>query len=146
MNIIKESDKAEFMNALDTLEKFLPVLKTVDRPFYDHIISKMTGFVVNETRSYAITGRSNGKTITSWCFDEIHFHGKPPIDRVIFNDPATIVIWADGTKTVVKCQPGDEYNKETGLAMCIAKKYLGNKGNFNEVFKKFIEGYDPREV
>lgn len=67
------------------------------------------------------------------------------IDRVIFNAPATIVIWSDGSKTVVKCQPGDEYNKETGLAMCIAKKYLGNKGNFNETFKKYIEGYDPRE-
>lgn len=69
-----------------------------------------------------------------------------PIKEVIFNDPATVVIWADGTKTVVKCQPGDEYNRETGLAMCIAKKYLGNKGNFNKVFKKFIGGYDPREV
>lgn len=67
------------------------------------------------------------------------------IKDVIFNAPATIVIWADGTKTVVKCQPGDEYNRETGLAMCIAKKCLGNKGNFNEVFKKYIEGYDPRE-
>lgn len=60
------------------------------------------------------------------------------IKDVIFNDPATIVIWSDGSKTVVKCQPGDTYSKETGLALCIAKKYLGNKGNFNEVFKKYI--------
>lgn len=64
--------------------------------------------------------------------------GKSPIKNVIFNDPATVVIWEDGTKTVVKCQPGDTYSKETGLALCIAKKYLGNKGNFNEVFKKWI--------
>lgn len=70
---------------------------------------------------------------------------KVGIFQVIFNAPATIVIWDDGTKTVVKCQPGDEYSRETGLAMCIAKKYLGNKGNFNEVFKKFIEDYDSRE-
>ena len=75
-----------------------------------------------------------------------YMESKKGIKEVIFNDPATIVMWCDGTKTVVKCQPGDEYNKETGLAMCIAKKYLGNKGNFNEVFKKYIEGYDPREV
>lgn len=60
------------------------------------------------------------------------------IKRVIFNDPATIVLWNDGTKTVVKCQDGDIYDKEKGLALCIAKKYLGNKGNFNEVFKKWI--------
>lgn len=61
-----------------------------------------------------------------------------PIEKVIFNDPATIVIWKDKTKTVVKCQEGDIYSPELGLAMCIAKKYLGNKGNFNEVFKKWI--------
>lgn len=67
---------------------------------------------------------------------------KSPIKNVIFNDPATVVMWEDGTKTVVKCQPGDTYSKETGLALCIAKKYLGNKGNFNEVFKKWI----PEEV
>lgn len=60
------------------------------------------------------------------------------IQNVIFNDPATIVIWSDNTKTIVKCQEGDTYDKELGLAMCIAKKYLGNKGNFNEVFKKWI--------
>ena len=26
--------------------------------------------------------------------------------KVIFNDPATIAFWSDGTKTVVKAQPG----------------------------------------
>lgn len=60
------------------------------------------------------------------------------ISKVIFNDPATIVIWADGTKTVVKCQEGDVYSKETGLALCIAKKALGNQGNFNDIFHKWI--------
>ena len=60
------------------------------------------------------------------------------IERVIFNNPATIVIWSDKTKTVVKCQPGDIYDPEKGLALCISKKFLGNKGNFNEVFKKWI--------
>lgn len=64
------------------------------------------------------------------------------IDRVIFNNPATIVFWKDGTKTVVKCQEGDIYSPETGLALCIAKKALGNKSNFNDVFKKHI----PKEA
>ena len=60
------------------------------------------------------------------------------IKDVIFNNPATIVLWKDGTKTVVKCQPGDVYEEEVGLALCIAKKALGNKSNFNNVFKKWI--------
>ena len=66
--------------------------------------------------------------------------GNPGIKEVIFNNPATIVIWSDGTKTVVKCQEGDTYSEELGLAMCISKKYLGNKGNFNKIFKKWIPG------
>lgn len=60
------------------------------------------------------------------------------IRDVIFNDPATIVIWADGTKTVVKCQEDDVYSEEVGLALCFAKKALGNKSNFNNVFKKWV--------
>lgn len=60
------------------------------------------------------------------------------IDKVIFNDPATIVLWQDGTKTVVKASPNDVYDPEKGLAMAIAKKALGNKGNYYEVFKKVL--------
>ncbi|MBR1703131.1 MAG: hypothetical protein IJ716_14485 [Lachnospiraceae bacterium] len=58
-----------------------------------------------------------------------------PYEKIIFNDPATIVIWKDGTKTIVKCQPGEVYDKEKGVALCFMKKALGNKGNFNNVFR-----------
>lgn len=61
------------------------------------------------------------------------------IEKVIFNDPATIVKWRDGTKTVVKVQEGDEFDPMVGLAMCIAKKAMGNQGNYFEVFKKWCE-------
>lgn len=60
------------------------------------------------------------------------------IRNVIYNNPATIVKWRDGTKTVVKCQDGDTYNPETGLAMCIIKKLYGNKGRYNDIFKKWL--------
>lgn len=60
------------------------------------------------------------------------------IKNVIFNAPATVVLWKDGTKTVVKCQKNDTYNPEMGLAMCIIKKMCGNKGNYNDVFNKWI--------
>lgn len=66
--------------------------------------------------------------------------GMPDIKDVIFNDPATIVFWTDGTKTIVKCQKntGDVYSKEAGLAMAIAKKAYGNKGNFNDIFNRWL--------
>ena len=60
------------------------------------------------------------------------------IKKVIFNDPATVVLWADGTKTIVKAGEGDIYDPEKGLAMAIAKKALGNKDNYYEVFKKWL--------
>ena len=63
----------------------------------------------------------------------------PDIERVIFNNPATIVYWDDGTKTVVKCQEGDTYSQETGLAMAISKKVFGNNSSYNEVFKQWVE-------
>jgi len=61
------------------------------------------------------------------------------IKRVIHSDPATIVYWNDNSKTVVKAQNGEPYDKEKGLSMCIIKKLCDNKGNFNEVFKKWCE-------
>lgn len=60
------------------------------------------------------------------------------IQKVIFNDPATIVFWKDGTKTVVKCGENDIYDPEKGLAMAISKKALGNKGNYYDEFKKWV--------
>ena len=61
----------------------------------------------------------------------------PEIKNVKFDSPATIVFWTDGTKTVVKCQDGDDYSQEVGLAMCIAKKAFGNKSKYNDIFKKW---------
>ena len=62
----------------------------------------------------------------------------PEIKNVIFNDPATIVFWEDGTKTVVKCQDSDEFDHEKDLAMAIAKKAYGNKGSYCNKMKKWL--------
>lgn len=62
----------------------------------------------------------------------------PEIKNVVFNEPATIILWADGTKTVVKCQEGEGYDPEKGMAMAISKKALGNKSKYYEVFKKWL--------
>lgn len=66
----------------------------------------------------------------------------PAIKNVIFNDPATIVFWVDGTKTVVKAKDGDIFDPEKGLAMAISKKALGNKGNYCNELKKWLPKED----
>ena len=60
----------------------------------------------------------------------------PEIEKVIFNDPATIVLWSDGTKTVVKTHD-EPYSKEHGLAMCIARRYFRDN---RSKFKKAVDG------
>lgn len=59
------------------------------------------------------------------------------IEKVIFNDPATIIYWNDGTKTVVKCQPGDTFEKEKGFMLAVMKKVCGNNGAYNELIKRW---------
>ena len=70
----------------------------------------------------------------------------PKIKDVIFNDPATIVFWSDGTKTVVKCQEDDIYDPEKGLAMAISKKVLGNGYDYYNTFKKYLKKYEKQAV
>lgn len=72
----------------------------------------------------------------------------PKIKKVIFNDPATIVLWKDGTKTVVKCGKDDSFDPEKGLALAIAKKALGNKWTYYNVFNKWIpeDEYIDKEI
>lgn len=66
------------------------------------------------------------------------------IEKVIFNNPVTVVIWRDGTKTVVKCE-GEAFDPEKGLAMAIVKKLLGyNNGYYYEVFKKWLPKDEPK--
>ena len=89
--------------------------------------------------------------VDKYCYDDVvtprdllnYMYGMssshiPEIKNVIFNDPATIVFWEDGTKTVVKCQDGDEFDPEKGLAMAIAKKAYGNKSNYCNKMKKWL--------
>ena len=55
--------------------------------------------------------------------------------RVIYNSPATIAFWADGSKTVVKCDKGDVYDPKYGLALCYMKKALGSSRAFNDALR-----------
>lgn len=57
------------------------------------------------------------------------------VKEVIFNEPATIVYWMDGSKTVVKAQNGEHFDKEKGLAMAYVKNLYGNVGSYYEIFK-----------
>lgn len=61
------------------------------------------------------------------------------IKKVVFHDPVVAILWKDGTKTVVKCQKGDKFDAEKGLAFAIIKHMFGNTGHYNTIFDKWLE-------
>lgn len=68
-----------------------------------------------------------------WQNIKLNTDTKPQIDRVIFSDPATVVFWKDGTKTVSKCQDGDTFSEWVGLAICHFKKAYGSEHDRNYI-------------
>ena len=100
---------------------------------------------VNDRDPIMVTSRQSGKTniqlkhlaeiMKKWNRGIVN--NNPSIKNVIFNNPATIVFWNDGTKTVVKAE-NEPFDPEKGLAMAIAKKSLGNKSNYYNEFKKWL--------
>ena len=83
-----------------------------------------------------------------FCKRTQHNQKLPEIKKVIFNDPATIVFWEDGTKTVVKNDDRYKsgklkpYDPEKGLSMAISKKALGNDGKYYNKFRKWLPKED----
>lgn len=67
------------------------------------------------------------------------------IQRVIFNPPATIVFWRDGSKTVVKCGEHDIFDPEKGLAMAISKRAFGDNRDYYEIFAKWVGKYEYQQ-
>ena len=65
------------------------------------------------------------------------------ISRVIFNDPATIIMWADGTKTIAKTHCDDAFDPEKGFAVACAKNLLGSGDAFRTEFAKWATEAEP---
>ena len=63
--------------------------------------------------------------------------------KIIYNCPATICYFPDGTKTVVKCAEDEEYVKEEWVMACIVKKIFSSRNQF----RKLVEsGYENQEA
>ena len=71
--------------------------------------------------------------------DDPHFWGIPDIDSVVFNPPATIVFWDDGTKTVVKCAEGQEFERYAGFSAAVMKKLFGTTAVAKEIMEECDE-------
>ena len=111
------------------------------------IVTPDNNTLKNICRTLANNTISNLKVKNNMCMRKVKDTRIPtnPIEKVIFNDPATIVFWKDGTKTIVKCQEGAEFDPEKGLAMAISRHYLCDicgLERYDGVFKRYV----PKEI
>lgn len=64
-------------------------------------------------------------------------------EKIIFNDPATIVIWADGTRTVVKACKEDKFDKGVGLKTALLQRVFGKE--IDKEINKIVDEDNKRE-
>jgi len=58
--------------------------------------------------------------------------------KVIYNGITTVAIFSDGQKIISRPSADEQFDKETGLAMCIAKRVYGGRGQFLQAVNKAI--------
>ena len=66
----------------------------------------------------------------------------PEISQVIFNEASatTVLIWADGQKTIVRCGEGETFDRYTGFMAAICKRLFGG----TTTAKKFMNSIDKQ--
>lgn len=73
------------------------------------------------------------------CSSRLHRTGVPPLKKVIFSGPKTIVLWADGTKTIVSCGAGDTYDYYAGFCAAVVKKLFGSTTHAKKVLGEVVQ-------
>lgn len=66
--------------------------------------------------------------------------------KVIFSGPKTIVIWEDGTKTIVGCAEGQEYDEYAGFCAALAKKIFGTTAKAKRMMNTHKTVNTPKEL
>lgn len=97
---------------------------------------------INETNDYFTD-------VSDDSFEQINYIDYPvvskkslDIDKVIFSNDKTIVFWEDGTKTMVSCMNGDEYDNYDGFCAAVVKKIFGSTANAQKLMSEKAFG-DP---
>lgn len=114
-------------------------------PVYDaHIAQPITGEGFQNIHASANISPFTKRGISSLMKSSIKIAEIPTITNVIYNNPATIVMWSDGTKTVVRAD-GEKYDPEKGLAMAMCKKHAGNKRDYYHTFLHWLKKAPKKE-
>lgn len=61
------------------------------------------------------------------------------VKKIIKNGPATVVFWADGSKTIVKLQDGDQDDIYAAFTAALAKKIFGSTSKVKKIMEKALK-------
>lgn len=71
----------------------------------------------------------------------------PKPRKVVYDETAgvTVVLWMDGTKTIVRAEEGTEHNAYQGYCAALAKKIHGTNSALQRELKKILEVHNKKE-
>lgn len=61
------------------------------------------------------------------------------VKQIIYSGPKTIIIWSDGSKTIVSCGEGDTYDRYAGFCAAVTKKIFGSNSNIKKTIDKYAK-------
>jgi hypothetical protein len=67
------------------------------------------------------------------------------VKNVIFSGGKTIVLWADGTKTIVTCGEGDVFDPYAGFCAAVTKRMFGTTRNAMRALEKTSKTATPKK-
>lgn len=92
------------------------------------------GWVVDKNTIYRTYPLPSVEDLLKQIVDDVFRKIVPP-KRILRSGPATIVFWADGTKTVVKCAADENDNAYAAFTAALAIKIFGS----NSAVKKLVK-------
>ena len=111
---------------------------------YDNIVTQTDNTNARKIKANYLTSKAEIASKMKNAYMKIiaGSYSKLRVKNIVFNNPATIVFWEDGTKTVVKCAEGEQFNKYVGFCAAVTKKVFGNN---NRVIKLVEAGYEQEK-
>lgn len=96
---------------------------------------------IGSDESFDEGARSVLRTITHARLIKGASKPEKPYKKIFANEEkrTICVVWKDGTRTVMKAHPEDEWDVEKGVAMCFMKKAFNNRGCYYDSFEDVIE-------
>lgn len=113
-----------------------------DSDYHRWLYGEDSGYATNTSPSYAfqLAPSANPNAEITFTTAEVYklieyFTPK----KIIRNGPATIVMWPDNTKTVVKCADGETDNTYSAFCAALAIKIFGSNSKVKKTVKKLTE-------